>query len=56
MKKYVLVGTGWRGTMAYLEPMVKEYTAAPLFMDGDAKCRHQWLVEFVREADVSERG
>ena len=25
MKKYVLVGTGWRGTMAYLEPMVKEY-------------------------------
>lgn len=31
--------------------MVKEYTAAPLFMDGDAKCRHQWLVEFVREPE-----
>ena len=25
---------------------VKEYTAAPIFMGDDAKCRHQWLVEF----------
>lgn len=25
---------------------VLEYTAAPVFMDADAKCRHQWLVEF----------
>ena len=25
---------------------VLEYTAAPVFMDGDGKCRHQWLVEF----------
>ena len=26
--------------------MVKEYTAAPIFMDANAKCRHQWLIEF----------
>jgi len=25
---------------------VLEYTAAPVFMDANAKCRHQWLVEF----------
>ena len=25
---------------------VSEYTAAPVFMDLNAKCRHQWLIEF----------
>ncbi len=25
---------------------VLEYTAAPVFMDAEAKCRHQWVVEF----------
>ena len=25
---------------------VLEYTAAPVFMDNQGKCRHQWLVEF----------
>ena len=25
---------------------VLEYTAAPVFMDANAQCRHQWLVEF----------
>lgn len=25
---------------------VQEYTAAPIFMDADAKCRHQWIIEF----------
>ena len=25
---------------------VKEYTAAPIFMDANAQCRHQWVVEF----------
>ena len=25
---------------------ITEYTAAPVFMDGNAKCRHQWLIEF----------
>jgi hypothetical protein len=27
---------------------VSEYTAAPVFMDQNAKCRHQWLIEFVK--------
>ena len=30
---------------------VLEYTAAPVFMDANGKCRHQWLVEFSREPD-----
>lgn len=30
---------------------VLEYTAAPVFMDGAGKCRHQWLVEFAREPE-----
>ncbi len=30
---------------------VSEYTAAPVFMDGEAKCRHQWLIEFAKEPD-----
>ena len=28
---------------------VLEYTAAPVFMDENAKCRHQWLIEFSRQ-------
>ena len=27
---------------------VLEYTAAPVFMDEDGKCRHQWLIEFAK--------
>ena len=30
---------------------VKEYTAAPVFMDANAKCRHQWLIEFAKEPE-----
>ena len=34
---------------------VLEYTAAPVFMDAHAKCRHQWLVEFSHEpADLMQ--
>lgn len=34
---------------------VSEYTAAPVFMDGNAKCRHQWLIEFSQKpADLDE--
>ena len=34
---------------------VLEYTAAPVFMDANAKCRHQWLIEFSkRPADVQQ--
>ena len=28
---------------------VKDYTAAPIFMDSNAKCRHQWMIEFVKQ-------
>lgn len=27
---------------------VSDYSAAPVFMDENAKCRHQWLIEFVQ--------
>ena len=30
---------------------VLEYTAAPVFMDDKGKCRHQWLIEFLREPE-----
>lgn len=34
---------------------VSEYTAAPIFMDAQGKCRHQWLIEFATEpADMDE--
>lgn len=34
---------------------VLEYTAAPVFMDDNAKCRHQWMIEFSRPpADLKE--
>ena len=34
---------------------VSEYTAAPVFMDQKAKCRHQWLIEFKkRPADLQK--
>ena len=28
--------------------IVSEYTAAPVFMDAQGKCRHQWLIEFAK--------
>ncbi|MBP5360055.1 MAG: GH3 auxin-responsive promoter family protein [Bacteroidaceae bacterium] len=28
---------------------VAEYTAAPVFMDSNGKCRHQWIIEFRKE-------
>lgn len=30
---------------------VLEYTAAPVFMDENGKCRHQWLIEFSKEPE-----
>ena len=34
---------------------VKEYTAAPVYMDENAKCRHQWLIEFSVDPDSLDR-
>ena len=33
---------------------VLEYTAAPVFMDAEGKCRHQWVVEFSKEPNDLE--
>ena len=33
---------------------VLEYTAAPIFMDKEGKCRHQWLIEFARRPESVE--
>ena len=30
---------------------ISDYTAAPIFMDSNAKCRHQWLIEFTKIPD-----
>ena len=30
---------------------VLEYTAAPIYMDREGHCRHQWLIEFSRQPD-----
>lgn len=34
---------------------VSEYSAAPVFMDENAKCRHQWLIEFAKMPDSVEK-
>lgn len=34
---------------------VLEYTAAPVFMDKEGKCRHQWLIEFSVEPEDLEQ-
>ena len=33
---------------------VLDYTAAPVFMDANAQCRHQWLVEFAEQPNSLE--
>ena len=36
---------------------VLEYTAAPVFMDNHARCRHQWLIEFSKmPEDIQQFG
>ena len=34
--------------------LVLDYSAAPVFMDKHAKCRHQWLIEFAKMPDSLE--
>lgn len=34
---------------------VVDYSAAPVFMDEHAKCRHQWLIEFAQMPDSLEK-
>lgn len=34
--------------------VVNEYTAAPVFMNNEGKCRHQWIIEFEKApADIA---
>ena len=35
--------------------LVRDYTAAPVFMDADARCCHQWLIEFIKMPSSVER-
>lgn len=35
--------------------LIKDYTAAPIFMDANAKCRHQWIIDFTKKpASIDE--
>ena len=34
---------------------VAEYTAAPVYMDTEARCRHQWLIEFSKQPDSMDK-
>lgn len=34
---------------------IKEYTAAPVYMDSKAKCRHQWVIEFAKAPNDLEK-
>ena len=34
---------------------VADYTAAPVYMDAEARCRHQWLIEFSQQPDSLEQ-
>ena len=33
------------------DAQILDYTAAPVFMDANAQCRHQWLIEFARKPE-----
>ncbi|EJW89095.1 auxin-regulated protein [gut metagenome] len=35
--------------------VVSEYTTAPVFMDAEGKCRHQWVIEFEQQPEDIDR-
>lgn len=35
--------------------MIKDYTAAPIFLDNSSQARHQWLIEFQEKPDSLEK-
>ena len=45
---------GLEAACAATGAQVADYTAAPVFMDARARCRHQWLVEFAVMPDSVE--
>lgn len=46
---------GLQAACAATGAQVQEYTAAPVFMDANAQCRHQWLIEFAKEPESLEQ-
>lgn len=34
---------------------ISDYTAAPIFMNAQGKCSHQWVIEFVKSPDSLEK-
>lgn len=46
---------GLQAACAATGAQVQEYTAAPVFMDANARCRHQWLIEFAKEPESLEQ-
>lgn len=42
---------GLRAACEATGAQIREYTAAPVYMDARGKCRHQWLIEFAREPE-----
>ncbi len=53
----LIVDNAEKGLMKACEEtgaQVSEYSAAPVFMDENAKCRHQWLIEFATMPDSVE--
>ena len=46
---------GLAASCAATGAQVLDYSAAPVFMDANAKCRHQWLIEFARQPDNLEK-
>lgn len=42
---------GLKEACAATHAELTEFTAAPVFMDNDGHCRHQWLIEFTREPE-----
>lgn len=42
-------------TCAVTGAQIAEYSAAPVFMNEQAKCRHQWLIEFAKMPDSIQK-
>ena len=48
---YKFIITGRTKFFINASAQIREYTAAPVYMDAHGKCRHQWLIEFAKEPE-----
>lgn len=46
---------GLKAACAATNAQIRDYTAAPMFMDENARCRHQWLVDFAVMPNDTDR-